>query len=98
MKLKAFIDTPPWEWPEDADRIILKALRDNEADESVHLLAAELAGDSTVINDELVGELLAIISNDKVKSKVKEVVWLSCRRLIVMVLHNQSTRWIASAT
>ena len=62
MNLKSFIDTPPWEWPEDADRIFLEALRDDQADESERLLAVELAGDSTVINDELAGELLAIVS------------------------------------
>jgi len=65
MKLKTYIDTPPWEWPEDADKIFLEALRDDQADESERLLAAELAGDSTVINDELADELLVIVSDDK---------------------------------
>jgi len=65
MDLKNFEDIPPWEWPEDADRIFLEALRDDQADESERLLAAELAGDSTVINDELAGELLVILSDDK---------------------------------
>jgi hypothetical protein len=65
MELKTFREIPPWEWPEDADRIFLEALRDNQANESEHLLAAELAGDSVVINDELAGELLAIVNDDK---------------------------------
>jgi HEAT repeat protein len=65
MKLKTFIDTPPWEWPEDAARIFLEALRDDRVDESERLLAAELAGDSTVINDELADELLVIVGDDK---------------------------------
>jgi hypothetical protein len=65
MKLKTFTDTPPWEWPEDADKIFLEALRNDQADESERLLAAELAGDSTVINDELADELLVIVSDDK---------------------------------
>lgn len=65
MELKIFIEIPPWEWPEDANRIFLEALRDNQANESEHLLAAEMAGDSTVINDELAGELLAIVNDDK---------------------------------
>ncbi len=51
MGLKIFIDTPPWEWPEDADKMFLGNLSDDQADESERLLAAELAGDSTVIND-----------------------------------------------
>ena len=65
MKLTTFIDTPPWEWPEDAGRIILKALHDNKANESERLLAAKLAADSTVINDELADELLAVVGDDK---------------------------------
>jgi HEAT repeat protein len=65
MKLKTFIDTPPWEWPEDAEKIFLEVLLDDHADESERLLAAELAGDSTVINDELADELLVIVSDDK---------------------------------
>ncbi len=65
MELKTFVDTPPWEWPEDAHKIFLEALRDNQADESERLLAAELAGDETVINDELGDELISILSNPK---------------------------------
>jgi hypothetical protein len=65
MGLKIFIDTPPWEWPEDADKMFLGILSDDQADESERLLAAELAGDSTVINDELVDALLAIVSGGK---------------------------------
>jgi len=65
MGLKIFIDTPPWEWPEDADKMFLGILSNDQADESERLLAAELAGDSTVINDELVDALLAIVSGGK---------------------------------
>ena len=71
MDLRFFKKTPSWEWPEDADRIIIKVLRDNQANESEHLLAAKLAGDSTVINDELAGELLAILSDDKVSDSLR---------------------------
>ena len=72
MDLKIFKDIPPWEWPEDADKIFLEALRDDQADESEHLLAVELAGDSTVINDELAGELLAIVNDDKDSDSLRE--------------------------
>jgi uncharacterized protein (UPF0147 family) len=65
MKLKTFLDTPPWEWPEDADKIFLEVLRNDQSDESERLLAVELAGDSTVINDELADELIVIVSDDK---------------------------------
>jgi hypothetical protein len=52
-------------WPEDADKIFLETLRDDQVDQSERLLAAELAGDSTIINDELADELLVIVSDDK---------------------------------
>ena len=61
MNLKTLHDTPPWEWPEDAGEMFLEILRDEQADESERLLAAELAGDSTVINDELADALLSIL-------------------------------------
>jgi HEAT repeat protein len=64
MDLKYYEGIPPWEWPEDTEKIFLKALRDDQADESGRLLAAELAGDYTVINDELADALLAILSDN----------------------------------
>jgi hypothetical protein len=61
MDLKTLKDTPPWDWPEGAGKTFLGILRDGQADESDRLLAAKLAGDFTVINDELVGALLSIL-------------------------------------
>jgi len=64
MDLKTLYDTPPWEWPEGTDKLLLQILRDDRTDQSECLLAAELAGDFTVVNDELVAVLLLILSND----------------------------------
>lgn len=61
MDLKILKDIPPWEWPQDTDKMLLGILRDDQRDESDLLLAAELAGDCTVINDELAGALLSIV-------------------------------------
>jgi len=63
MDLKLLKDTPPWEWPKDAGKMFLEILNTYKADESDRLLAAELAGDFIVINDELVDALLSILSN-----------------------------------
>jgi hypothetical protein len=60
MDLKALIDTPPWDWPEDAGDLLLETLNDSQASVSDRLIAAELAGDSPVMNDELANALLAI--------------------------------------
>ena len=63
MDLKTLYDTPPWEWPEGTDKMLLGILRDDRTDQSNCLLAAELDGDSTVVNDELVDALLSILGN-----------------------------------
>jgi hypothetical protein len=61
MDLKALQDTPPWEWPRDAGERFQKTLIDHQADQADRLIAAELAGDLTVINNDLVEALTAII-------------------------------------
>ena len=63
MDLKLLKDTPPWDWPKDTDKMFLQILNSSKADESDRLLTAELAGDFTVINDELVDALLSILRN-----------------------------------
>jgi hypothetical protein len=61
MDLKTLLDTPPWDWPRDAGSMLLKTLVDQRANESDRLVAAELAGDFTVINDDLADALLTVV-------------------------------------
>jgi hypothetical protein len=61
MNLKTLKDTPPWGWPEGTGKALLGILRDDRPSESDLLLATELAGDFTVINDELADALLSIL-------------------------------------
>jgi hypothetical protein len=61
MNLKTLLDTPPWDWPTDAGRMFRKILVDQRADESDRLVAVELAGDFTVINDDLADSLLVVV-------------------------------------
>jgi uncharacterized protein (UPF0147 family) len=63
MNLKRLMDTPPWEWPEDAGKEFHRVLADDQADADDRIIAAELAGDITVINDELVNALLSVLKN-----------------------------------
>jgi hypothetical protein len=63
MDLKILKDTPPWDWPDGAGKLFLGILRDDQASASERLLAAELGGDFTVINDELAAALLTIALN-----------------------------------
>lgn len=61
MSLKTLKGVPPWEWPDGAGKLLLGVLRDQRSVESDLLLAVELAGDLTVIDDELVDALLSIL-------------------------------------
>src|ERR1017187_4206019 len=61
MDLKTLLDTPPWDWPRYAGRMFGKILIDRRANESDRLIAAGLAGDFTVINDDLADALAAVV-------------------------------------
>jgi hypothetical protein len=63
MNLTTLRDTPPWDWPADAASHLLDALRDERTKQADCLLAAELAGDFVVVNDEIVAALLSILQN-----------------------------------
>ena len=60
MDLKFYLDTPPWDWPRNAGTTFWRILADQRASESDRLVAAELAGDFTVINNDLADLLLTI--------------------------------------
>lgn len=73
MNLKTLENIPSWEWPDEAQTLILGTLSDKRARESDRVLAAGLGGDLTVMNDELAEILLAIVSSidesDELRSK-----------------------------
>ncbi len=71
MKIKALKDIPPWQWPKNAGKMFLDVLQDEQAGVSDRLLAAELAGDSTVINDELADALLSILTNPREPDRLR---------------------------
>jgi len=64
MNIHTLNDIPPWDWPENADEIISKVLREKNAPVSDRVLAAELAGNHVVMDDNI-GELLLTIILDK---------------------------------
>lgn len=71
MNLRTLKDTPPWDWPEGTGKMLLNILRDDQASESDLLLATELAGDFTVINDALVDVLLSVLRSGDKSEKVR---------------------------
>ena len=71
MDLKVLEETPPWEWPQDTDEMLLGILRDNQKDKADRLMAAGLAGDYTVINDELAAALISIVRNGEESEAIR---------------------------
>ena len=70
MDLKDLLDTPPWEWPKDAAKRFQKALMDR-ANPSDRLVAADLAGNLVVVNDQLAASLTAIVRNPKEPDRLR---------------------------
>ena len=77
MNVKALKDIPPWDWPEGAGKMFLDILRDGQAAESDRLLGAELAGDFTVIDDELANALLSILRSGDESEKLRATAVIS---------------------
>ncbi len=71
MDLKTLWETPPWEWPEGTRDVLLGALRDAGTPEVDRLLAAELAGDFTVIDEALAAELLSLIKSSSASDELR---------------------------
>lgn len=71
MELKRLKDIPPWDWPEGVGSVLLAALRNDTATESDQLLAAELAGDVIVMNDEMALALVSLLENGDRSEKVR---------------------------
>jgi hypothetical protein len=63
MNLRTLQELEPWDWPPDARATILKTLRDVQSDPNDRLLAAEMAGESTVIDDEAAAALLSVVGD-----------------------------------
>jgi len=63
MDLSNLKEMPPWDWPDDTAHRLLEILRNREANQTERRLAAELAGTSTVINDDIGSALLSIVCN-----------------------------------
>jgi len=61
MSLRRLKAIPSWDWPADARQRIAAVLSDERAEAQERLVAAELAGDVTVIDDEIVETLLTIL-------------------------------------
>lgn len=71
MDLKKLKNLAPWEWPEDTGGRLLAVLKDERTSEADLLLAAEFAGDYTVVDDELVVALLSLVRDGRRAERVR---------------------------
>ncbi|MCU0690850.1 MAG: hypothetical protein MUF54_05550, partial [Polyangiaceae bacterium] len=63
MDIKMLEAVPPWDWPQDAAELILATITDRVAAPSVRLLAATLAGECTVVRDDMAAALLSVAAD-----------------------------------
>ena len=71
MRLKTLMHTPPWDWPNGVDKKLLEILGDDDAGQDDRMRAAKMAGDLTVVNDQLVEALLSILQNGAVSEELR---------------------------
>ncbi len=65
MNIKTLYDEiPPWEWPGNAGEMLKEVLDDPSAVLSDRLIAAEMAGDLVVFDNDLAATLLIVVSNN----------------------------------
>ena len=79
MDLRALKESPPRNWPVDIRKNLLDILRDDHASETDLLLAAELAGDSSITNDALKDALRSILQNSSTSERVRSRAAISLR-------------------
>jgi HEAT repeat protein len=77
MDLKLLADTPPYEWPGDAGRTFRKLLNNPKAAPADRLIAAKLAGDYTVIDNDLANVLLAVLRNKEEPEELRAAAAVS---------------------
>lgn len=65
MNLKQLERTPPWDWPDSAGALLIRVLLDRAQPLDDRLVAAQLAGDCTVVNDDIADGLLSILESSE---------------------------------
>jgi hypothetical protein len=77
MDIHTLNDIPPWDWPGNAGEIIFKVLQEKSAPVPDQVLAAELAGDHVVMNDDLAELLLTIIRDNSQQEELRSQAAIS---------------------
>jgi hypothetical protein len=71
MTISDIQQTAPWEWGDTEREELIAVLRDPGASVAERALAAELAGETVIVDDEIAGLLLAIARNAEEPEEVR---------------------------
>jgi len=77
VNLKKLNDIPPWDWPENAETVVIETLTSRNASKEDRLLAAELAGDYTILSEKIASMLLSIVSSKEEPSALRSKAAIS---------------------
>ncbi len=77
MDIKTLSNMAPWEWPEGAADLLLSVLKSDAGDDADRLLAVRLAGDMTVMNDDIADALLTILRDPAEPETVRSAAAIS---------------------
>lgn len=79
MDLKHLQALDPWDWPTEAGDLIYQTLSNEKADPAQRLIAAELAGNHVVVNDDLAKTLIAIADHDDESAQLRAEAIIALR-------------------
>jgi hypothetical protein len=71
MDLETLMHTEPWDWPEDAGESLLGILKDEQTGEEDLCVAALLAGEYTVVDDDITLVLLEMVGRSGAPEAVR---------------------------
>jgi hypothetical protein len=77
MNISELNELDPWEWPDDAAATLRQTLEDDGAPLEQRVLAAELAGEIFVINEEMAHLLLGLVRRPDVSANLRCVAALA---------------------
>lgn len=77
MNLSELSKTPAWEWPDGTDDFLLGVLRDAKTTLPDRIVAAELAGDYVVVNDDIARTLIGIAGDRNADDELRCIAAIS---------------------
>jgi hypothetical protein len=84
MDLRILQDTPPWDWPRGAGKRFQEVLTNRQVDEADRLIAAELAGDLVVMNDQLADTLVTIVRSPDESERMRATAAIALGAVLEM--------------